>query len=56
MELPRGEYDLVIMMLANKKKFGSWIKHHIYGDYYPMKKETCFEKYTTPLLKEIFYA
>ncbi len=55
-ELPRGEYDLVIMMPAKKDILGSWMEHHIYGDYYPMKKKTCFDKYNMPLLEEFFYA
>jgi hypothetical protein len=55
-ELPRGEYDLVIMMSAKKDILGNWIEHHIYGDYYLMKKKTRFDKYTMPLLEEIFYA
>jgi hypothetical protein len=39
MELPRGEYDLVIMMPSKKDILDNWIKHHIYGDCYQMKKK-----------------
>jgi hypothetical protein len=55
MELSRGEYVSTIMMLT-KDIFGNWIEHHMCGDYHPLNKRTCSDKYAMPLLEETFDA
>jgi len=55
-ELFMCEYVLAIMMLANNNIFGNWTKHHMCGDYVPVNKQTCSNKYAMPLLEEIFDA
>jgi len=56
MELFRGEYVLVIMILAKKDIFSNWIDRHMCGDCCSMNKQTHSNKYAIPLLDEIFDA
>jgi hypothetical protein len=44
------------MMGAKKDIFGNWIECCMCGDYCPMNKHTCLNKYPMPLPKEIFDA
>jgi hypothetical protein len=55
-ELFRGEYVSTTMMLTKKYIFGNWTEHHMCGDYCPMNKRICSDKYAMPLSKEIFDA
>ncbi len=55
-ELLRGEYVLTIAMLTKKDIFGNWTKRRMCGDYRPVNKHTCLDKYAMPLLEEIFDA
>jgi hypothetical protein len=41
-------------MPTKKYIFGNWIKHRMCGDYCPVNKWTCSDKYAMPLLEEIF--
>jgi hypothetical protein len=41
-------------MPTKKDIFGNWIKGHMCGDFHPMNKWTCLNKYAMLLLKEIF--
>jgi len=54
-ELLRGEYALAIVM-PTKKDFLAIGRNDTCGDYLPIKKHTCSNKYAMPLLKEIFDA
>jgi hypothetical protein len=56
MELSKGEYALVIVMLAKHDIFGNWTKHHMCGDYRLGNKQTCLNKYAMQLPEQIFYA
>jgi hypothetical protein len=56
MELFRGEYVLVIMIVAKKDIFDNWIDCHMCGDCRSMNKQTHSNKYAIPLLDEIFDA
>jgi len=51
-----GEYVLAIIMLTNNDIFGNWTKDQMCGDYFPVNKQTCSNKYGMPLLEEIFDA
>jgi hypothetical protein len=51
-ELSKGEYALVITMLANTYIFGNWIECHMCGDYCLVNKQTHLDKYAIPLLEE----
>jgi hypothetical protein len=48
-ELLRGEFALATMMLAEKNIFGNWMERHMCGDYRPVNKRMCLDKYTMPL-------
>jgi hypothetical protein len=54
MELLRGEYASATVMLAKKDIFGNWIEWCMCGDYHPINKHMCLDKYAMPLLEEIF--
>jgi len=56
MELFKGEYVLVIMILAKKDIFGNWTYCRMCGDCHSMNKQTRSNKYAIPLLDEIFDA
>jgi len=44
------------MILAKKDIFGNWIEQCMCGDYHPINKCTCWDKYAMLLLEEIFDA
>ncbi len=56
MELSKGDYALAIMMPAKKDIFGNWMEWCMCGDYCPINKPMCLNKYAMPLLEEIFDA
>jgi hypothetical protein len=56
MELSRGEYASATMMLTKKEIFGNWTEWCMCGDYHPVNKHMCLDKYAMPLLKDIFDA
>jgi hypothetical protein len=43
-------------MPSKKDFFGNWIDRHMCEDYHVVSKHTCLDKYTMPLIKEIFNA
>jgi hypothetical protein len=55
-ELSKGEYALVIVMLAKKDIFGNWTKWHMCGDYHLVNNLMRLDKYAMPLSKKIFDA
>jgi hypothetical protein len=55
-ELSRGEYASITMMPTKKDIFHNWTKHYMCGDYHPLNKQTCLEKYAMPLPEEVFDA
>jgi hypothetical protein len=55
-ELSRVEYASTIVMLAKKDIFGNWMEQCMCGDYRPVNKRTCLDKYAMPLSEEIFVA
>jgi hypothetical protein len=55
-ELSKNDYVLVIMMFAKNDIFGNWTEWCRCGDYRPINKRTCLNKYAMPLLEEIFDA
>jgi len=52
----RDEYASTIMMPTKKEIFGNRMEWHMCGDYCPVNKCMCLEKYAMPLLEEIFDA
>ncbi len=56
MELLRVEYASAIVMPTKKDIFGNWMEQCMCGDYHPVNKRTCLDKYAMPLSEEIFVA
>jgi hypothetical protein len=54
--LSKGQYASTIVMSTKKDVFGNWTKHRMCEDYHPMSKQTHSNKYSMPLLEDIFYA
>jgi len=49
-ELLKGDYASTIMMSTKKYIFGNWTKQCMCGDYRPINKRTCLNKYAMLLL------
>lgn len=54
-ELSKGEYALPIIIATKKNIFDNWTKCQVCGNHKTINNQTWFDKYTMPLLGEIFY-